>query len=452
MIILPITKSVARRIVGSLSRNPTSAVAPPDPTTVNFTAAQFSPGFCGSISTTKNAARIYGRASLTLWAGFITGTDAVLQADSDWGANAGLIQVAINGSAFADAANNFTSYTLFSGLAHAKRFVEIRYGSDYGDAAFIPSSGNVLAVTGTPPSIAPITNWAPTINAVQVDNDASYAPKLQAQKGIVYGSNVGSAKIRGAFNNLVVAVNGLRKIAVSKDGAAPIFYTAADESGNPLRAIRVPCDGSTSTYNVWDDGNFRTGGGHFAVAGDSTLLAVDAPHMDQYGDSITYGAGPGATSVDTETMSVAADLGYVGSTNGISGYTIGQCDAQLDVWLPLKTITSADVAILAIGGNNLPDIDAAELIAYRSCIDKQLAAGYGKVICRGILPRPDGSNTWAVANAALKSVVTAMADDRVVWLETSTWIGYDTTDETHPTSAGYVTLRGYATPAVAALL
>lgn len=428
-------------------------VPPPDPTTVNFTAEQFAPGFSGSTSATKNVARLYGRASLTLWSGWITGTEAKLQADSDWGANPGVVQVALDGGAFSDAANSVTTYTLFTGLSHATRFVEIRYGSDYGDAPFIPASGNVLEVTGQPPAVIPAANRATAVSFAAVPNTTDYLPAIQAQKSIVYGSNVGSARLRGAFNKLVVTVNGLRKIAVSKNGAAPVFYTAASESGNPIRAILVPCDGSLATYNVWDDGNFRTDGGHFAAAGDAVLQSLDTVRRyDQYGDSITYGAGPGATSVDVEVMRVAAALGGLGSTNGVSGYTIGQCDAQLDTWLPLKTVTEDDVAILAVGANNLPGIDAGELISYDSCIDKLLVKGYGKVLCRAILPSPDGANTWVVANAALQSVVTALSNPDVIWVDTNTWLGYDTTDNVHPTAAGYVTLAGYALPAYTSAL
>lgn len=454
----PIARLVARSVSGAERRS--TALALPNPSTVNFTAAQVSPGFTGSVSTTKNAARIYGRASLTLWCGFITGTEAKLQADSEYGANAGLIQVAIDGGDFADAPNASTTYTLFTGLPHATRFVEVRYASAYADAPFVPSSGNILAVTGQPPSIAPLANWIQAgtdaatglFSGGVIANTATYSPAIQAQKGIVYGSNVGSAKLKGAFSKLVVTVNGLRKIAVSKNGAAPTFYAVADESNNPIRAIVVPCDGSTSTYYVWDDGNFRTDGGHFSVAGDSTLLDIGTRRrMDQFGDSITYGAGPGATSVDTETMRVAASMGFVGSTNGISGHTIAACKTLLDTVLPTKTVTSSDVAILAIGGNNAPGIDATEQTDYGLCIDKLLAKGYGKVICRGILPRPDGSNSWTTDNAALQSVVTAKANPNVLWVNPSTWIGYDTTDQTHPTAAGYVTLAGFAAPAYTAL-
>lgn len=434
----------------------------PDPTTVNFTSAQVSPGFTGSVSTTKNAARVYARGALTLWAGYISGTEAKMTAPSDFGDNAGSVEVAIDGGAFANAANSASVYTLFTGLTHAKRFVEVRWVAAMANAPYIASSGNVLEVTGQPPTLqtlaGKVQNGADSATGIfsgaLVPNATDYTPLLEAPSGTTYGSNVGSVKLKGAFTKLVVTVAGPRKIGVSKNGAAPSFYSATDEADSPPRAIVVPCDGSTSTYYVWDSGNARNTGGHFAVAGDSTLLDVGVRRrFHQFGDSITAGSGPGATAVDTETMRVAAALGFVGTTIGISGQTIGGCKAMLDSTLPLLTIDSDDVAILAIGGNSAAGgIDATEEADYGICLDKLLAKPYVKVLCRGILPRADAQALIDAANATLKSVMDAKADARLVWIDTHTWTGYDTQDNTHPTVTGYATLAGYAQPAYSAAL
>lgn len=434
----------------------------PDPTTVNFTSAQFSPGFSGSLSTTKNAARIYGRGALTLWSGYITGTEAKLTAPSDFGDNDGSLQVAVNGAAFANAPRTGSVYTLFTGLPHAIRFVEVRWVIQMADAPYIASSGNVLAVTGQPPALNPATNWVQNgsnsatgfFSGGLIPNLANYTPPLQAPAGTTYGSNVGSVKLRGAFTRLVVAVNGLRKIGVSKNGGAPTVYSVADENDSPPRAIVVPCDGSTATYNVWDGGNILNSGGHFAVSGNSTLLNVGTMRRFHiFGDSIVAGAGPGATGVDSETMAVAAALGGVGTTIGVNGQTIAGCKTMLDNSLPLLSVDPDDVAILSIGGNSAAGgIDETKKADYLSCINKLKAKGYGKILCRGILPTPDGSDTRAIYNVELQSVVTTLADPDVIWIDTSTWIGYDTQDNTHPTVAGYRTLAGYAQPAYSAAL
>lgn len=394
-----------------------------------------------------------------MWAGYITGTEAKLTSPSDFGDNAGSMQVAINGGAFSSAANTASVYTLFTGQPHATRFVEVRWVVQMGDAPYIASSGNVISVTGQPPSLNPMANWIQAgvssstgaYMAATVANTAGYTPPLQAQSGVTYGSNVGSVKLRGAFTKLVATAH---RIGVSKNGGAPVYYSATPEADGVPRAIAVPCDGSVSTYNVWDDGNSNSLGGHFAVSGDSTLLDFGTVKgMHQYGDSITYGSGPGATSVNVETMPVAASLGFIGTTNGISGLTIAGEKTLLDTVLPLRTVTANDVAILAIGGNSATDgIDATDQADYGLCIDKLLAKGYGKILCRGILPIASAQGTIDAANAALKSVMDGKANAKLVWINPVTWTGYETQDGTHPTINGYATLAGYAAPAYAAAL
>jgi len=434
----------------------------PEPTTVNFSSAQFSPGFSGSINTTKNAARIYAHGSTTLWSGFISGTEAKLTAPSDFGDNDGALQVAIDGADFSNAPRVGSVYTLFTGLAHATRFVEVRWVIQMADAPYIAASGNVLEVTGQPPTLetmnSQVTNGSNSAtgfySGALIPNASGYVPPLQAPAGTTYGSNVGSIKMKGAFSKLVVTVGGPRKVGVSKNGGVPSFYSVADETDGPVRAIVVPCDGSTATYNVWDGGNARNSGGHFVVAGGATLLDVGVRRrIHQFGDSITAGAGPGATGVNSEIMSVAAVFGFVGTTIGVNGQTIAGCKTMMDNSLPLLTVASTDVAILAIGGNSASGgIDATKKADYLACINKLKAKGYGKILCRGILPTPDGSDTRAIYNVELQSVVTTLADPNVIWIDTSTWIGYDTQDNTHPTAEGYRTLAGYAQPAYSAAL
>jgi lysophospholipase L1-like esterase len=190
------------------------------------------------------------------------------------------------------------------------------------------------------------------------------------------------------------------------------------------------------------------------VAADSTLLDIGIlRQMHQFGDSITFGSGPGATSVNTELMHVAAQLGFIGSTHGISGLTIVGCSALLDNVLPLHTITSDDVAVLAIGGNSMADgFDQTDLDAYAACIAKLKAKGYGKILCRAVLAAPDGSSPRQIENAPLKAIVDGLNDPDVIWIPTHTWTGYQSQDNTHPTDNGYVTIDGFALPAYASAL
>jgi lysophospholipase L1-like esterase len=429
---------------------------PSTPTTVNYTATQILGGFTGPIDTIQNAARVYCRTEITLWSGWIYGTEAKLTMTSDYGDYDGAVQVAVDGGAFGSAARTGQVHTLFTGLPQAGHFVEFRVAPGLGDAAYIPATGNILSVTGIPPSLLLLTNKIQVggdsatglYSGSMVANTANFTPLLQAPSGQTYGSNIGSVKIKGAFTKLVVTLNGARKIGVCQNGGPPTFYSIAEESNNPSRAIVIPCDGSTSTYNIWDSGNSVNSGGVFAVAGDSTFLDIGTRRrIEQYGDSVTYGSGPGATPVDSELMSVAAKLGFVGSTNGISGQTVGGGKAMIDSCLAGRVVGPNDVAILSLGGNSAESgIDSTEQADYGACIDKLLAKGYGKVLCRGIFPIADtNTNNIAIAaNATLKSVMDAKANPKLIWIDTSTWTGYETIDGVHPTAAGYVTLAGYA--------
>jgi lysophospholipase L1-like esterase len=439
-------------------------IADVSPTTVSYTASQFVSGFTGPLNTTKDAQRVYFRGQLTLWSGYISGTEAKWTMTSEYGDYDGGVQVAVDGGAFINAPRSGQVYTLFTGVPHAAHFVEIRIAQGLGDVAYMASSGNVLTVTGQPPALLTFTNKIQVgadsalglYSGSMMANSVGFTPPLEAVKGNQYGSNIGSVKIKGAFNKLVVTLNGDRKIAVSKNGAAPTFYTATGETDHPSRAMVIPLDGSLSTYNVWDDGNYYNTGGVFAVATDSAFLDIGTRRrLDQYGDSVTFGSGPGATSVDTETMRVAAAMGFVGSTNGISGQTITGGKAMLDLVLAGRNVGINDVAILALGGNSAADgIDTTEQNDYNIMIDKLLTKGYGKVFCRGILPLAnEGANALIItANNVLKGLVQARNDPRVVWVETSTWTGYEALDGVHPTAAGYVTIGNYALPAYQSLL
>jgi lysophospholipase L1-like esterase len=110
------------------------------------------------------------------------------------------------------------------------------------------------------------------------------------------------------------------------------------------------------------------------------------------------------------------------------------------------------VAILGIGGNSAAGgIDPAEQAEYASCIDKLIAKGYGKVLCRGILPNVAAQPLVDAANITLKSVMDGKADAKLVWIDPTTW-AFSTDDGTHPNAAGYATLAGYAVPAYSAAL
>lgn len=422
----------------------------PAPTTVQYTAAQVAAGMLGAIDTARNAARIYGSGGNTGWVGIITGTEAKLTATSEWGNSATLIEVSVDGGAFAIAPNTGSVWTLFTGLPHGPHLVVWRFGLGFSDKPYIASSGNVLQVTGRPPSIYAAVDAVKhgIATSVAVLDAELSAPTGTYISSTVYGtssnSNVASARVRGAIDKLYIGGN-FDYVYVSKDGAAPSRYSVAAEANTPFRGrVLTGLGGGLATYNVWAKCNFS--GGRMHVGADVPFVDIGSKRrLDQFGDSITFGAGctsPG----EVETMRVAAALGFTGSTCGISGYTIAQLDTLLTTVLPRRTITSNDVAVIAIGRNNVGGaFDAAETSGYQSIISKLLAAGYGTVLCRGILPAGDHGVTWPAENGSIQSIVAGLANPNVKFVDTSSYPTYTTAsnDNTHPDDAGYTTLAPY---------
>lgn len=425
----------------------------PAPTTVNYTAGQVAVGLVGSISTTKNAARIYGRGARTAWVGIITGTEAKLTATSEWGANDALIQVSVDGGAFSNATHVGSLYTLFTGLAHGPHLVIWRFGDAFGDVAYLAASGNILQVTGQPPSVSFATEWVQPGNATATSlwdaetgaNTAQYTPPLIS--GSSSNSDVPSVRIRGAINELYIAANS-RYIYVSKNGAAPTRYDLGVVSNTPITGkILTGLGGDLASYNIWTGTiTVLSGAGHLGVSSPQALVDIGTKRrIDQFGDSITYGQGSTSPG-DVEMMRVAAAIGFTGSTCGVSGYSIAQLDTLLTTVMPRRTVTSSDVAVIAIGRNHVGGaFDAAEISGYQSIISKLLTAGYGTVLCRGILPSGNLSTTWPDENGSIQSIVTGLANPNVKFVDTSGYPAYDTqsNDNTHPTDAGYTTLAPY---------
>ena len=431
----------------------------PLPTELDLTGTQFARGLVGSTNTSKNAARTYFRGGLTAWAGMITGTEATLTAFTEYTtAGTALVEVSIDGGAFTVLDAPAGVCELFKDLPQANRLVVIRFGAVHGDVSYIVNADVTLNVKGADgAAVMPYENWVSQTSdnwiGVALDNVAGYSPKLLATGGTVYTSNTCSVALRGPFKELLIVANGPGNFAYSKNGGAPVYLTWPDEDQNPVGGLRIPLDGSLATYHVWNGGMFHNTGGHFAVTGDVPNQLAKLNKIDQYGDSVTAGAGPGANAVHTEIMRVAANLGMLGSAVGISGLTIEGELEVIDRIVPLKVIGPNDVAILAIGGNNANEgFDQTEQDNYGLCIDKLLAAGYGKVLCRGILPLVGSESMINGLNDILHGVMDAKANPKLIFIDPRTWGTYDTQDGVHPTMAGYDTIASKAEPAYRAAL
>jgi hypothetical protein len=427
-----------------------AAEPPPEPSTIQVSAANVALNLGGAVSYTKDAERVYTSFS-TVWAGHIVGTEAKMTASSDFGSNDDLLEVSVDGGAFGNVPRSGNVFTLFTGLANSSHYVLFRWSGSYGSFGYMPSSGNVMEVTGVNPSVSRV-HW------YQVDDENSltmrdatlntsmtdYVPEsLVQQSNSTDGLSVPCLVVRGAFSELTIFGNGGTEYAISVDGAAPTFY-AVGTPGSPYVKHITGLSG-THTYYIWGDGtNAADSPRPWAVGTDvaAVSLLTTSRHLDQYGDSITVGTGA-TCAARVDTMRVAAHFGMCGSTCGVAGETVAELASRLDVVLPKRPISATDVAIFAAGRNG----DLSTSTAFNSCISK-LRARYNTVIVRGLLPVdgvPDPHN------ANLSAYVTALADANVHYVDTDSWV-IDLPDDTHPSDLGYTQLTAYEIAAYAAFI
>jgi lysophospholipase L1-like esterase len=318
------------------------------------------------------------------------------------------------------------------------------------------TGGNILNITGSSPyidlpssyAVSANTNSINTAIGAGVTNTANHTPALSMYNA-VSASNLPMLVLRGNFQRLNVSNVGATDLAgtygiwVSVDGAAPTKYNAIASVGN-ANAISITATAGTHTYYVWSTWS----GAVFSAAGDSTATAMTGlPQLHQFGDSITSGITNDRGNIDT--FRIGASIGYPALTLGVSGYTIEQLDTALSGWLTATPVTSSDVAVLAIGRNNVGgSFSAPVTTAYNSILNKLIAEGYGKILVRGILPTGNLSSTFPLENASIQSCIATVNNPKLIFVDTSTCPAYATEsgDNTHPTSAGYVTIADYLLP------
>lgn len=448
-----------------------------------------------------------------MWVGVINASSAWVVAATTNGANDGLIRVSIDGGApysaprvggrltapFVDPTHFFNSpqpasrYELFSGeqrerlvcitfdpATYSISFFLSGYGplqyrgyQDYIDNVPVPFGveSPAMCIAGFSPStwspvawVQPADSGALSVSSAYVvafDSNPGYAPpKLPAAVYGVTGTNVPSVRFRTLSARHMIIVATSDYVYVSTDGAPAVRYwhTGVWDA----RAITVHLDGLAHTYNVWQ-GNTKGNGAVFSVGVDAPMVDVgDKIQMHQFGDSITACAGSESAG-DAETMTVAAVLGCVGSTFGISGETVPQLNARLDALLAGITVNAGDIAIIAEGRNNaVGSWDSTLMGHYDSIIGKLLAKGYRRVLCRGIIGSAAPTTYFPLENASIQSVVTARADARVRFVDTSAWqvtsfgsnggVGIQLADNVHPTAAGYKTMVPLAVAAYSPLI
>lgn len=460
----------------------------PPPKATNFSYAQVSSLIGGPVRVASGNQIRFGRSGFTSWTGRITGEEAYFIANSGWGAT-NLLWVSIDGAAEVNISPvTGTRFRLFQG-AYGTRVVTIRISDSQEGEAYVLTTGAVLEVWGRgsvrPATVAldnltsvgagPSGTWTGAFTTPAAINSGAFTnfpqtpiPIAQGITTAIGSSCVPAIRFRTTATRLTF-VHRSRFTYVSIDGAAPTIYTTTPNLAQTLRSSVIvgpsQTPRATESVNNGLDGNAHDiavwiGAHGTNFYGSPLHVYSNAPYLsqstvrrwDQFGDSITAGYGISAPS-NVEIFRVASALGGVGAAHGITGETVGGLNSRLTTLLASYKpfVANTDVAVLAIGRNDVGMWNSTTTSNYQSCITQLLAKGYGRVIPRALIRT--NSEYWPTENALLIAAANALGDSRVRPCDTVSWTGVSTTDNVHPNDAGYDTLATHATrdyPALAA--
>lgn len=422
------------------------------PSTITKTYSDISSGLVGTIDLVRTAGRAYLLADqvtpLVLW---IKGTDA-----SAWmyhtggnGTGAGLLTVSVDDGATVTPAGVSNKFPLFSGLSDTLHKVVICVGAAYGSNAYYLTSGTLIEATGVSPYVS---NAAYQLQRGTSGSGALWSSMTMAapancipttaicQYSVTTVSNVPSVKFRSSSAYIDVTTQGFW-FAVSIDGAAPTYYaTGYTETARKTATRRIVTSG-THDYYVWTNNKSLSNATQWtlAIGLDAAPTSVTGKRLHQYGDSITNGVSATSTA-HTDVMRVAANFGHTGSSYGIAGQTTAQLVTNVVGQAAAAGGNVAqDIAILAIGRNDgsFSGTDFDSIVA-------TLLTYYAKVLVRGVL---ETGTSFTAFNASMSAWVTGKSDARIVYIDPEAWTGIATSDGTHLTDAGYVTLAAYCVTA-----
>ena len=425
------------------------------PSTITKTYTDVSGGLVGTIDLVRTAGRAYLLADqvtpLVLW---IKGTDASawMYHTGGFGSAAGLLTVSVDDGATVTPTGVSNKFPLFAGLSDTLHKVVICVGAAYGANAYYLTSGNLIEATGVSPYVSNAayqlqrgTSGSGALwSSLVMNAPANCVPTTAiCQYSVTTLSSVPSVKFRSSSAYIDVTTQGFW-FAVSIDGAAPTYYaTGYTETARKSATRRIVTSG-THDYYVWANNKSLSDATQWtlAIGLDGAPTSVTGKKIHQYGDSITNGVSATSTA-HTDVMRVAANFGHTGSSYGIAGQTSAQLATNVVGQAAVAGgAVGTDIAVLAIGRN-----DSSFSGADFDSIVATLLTYYSKVLVRGVL---ETGTSFTAFNASMSAWVTGKADSRIVYIDPEAWTGIATSDGTHPTDAGYVTLSNYCITAYAA--
>ncbi|MBS0480680.1 MAG: hypothetical protein JSR96_00715 [Proteobacteria bacterium] len=430
----------------------TVAVAP---ATVQFGYASVAGGWTLLTDAAIAAGKTYTTVSAdqgqaAAWVGVIRGTDARVRMSADFSTNlSDLLRVSVDGGPFASpgAPDANGEYALFAGLADGPHFVafmpKLIGGTGANLYAFMPSTGNVLRVTGSSPDVSVAGEWTQIGDAnakttkpmglIPTGSDGRHGASRTPLNRAAWNTGSFTGTQRTGTQNLIALATASPELWVVSqyryvhlwDGTVLSQFdstTAMGIGADMVRVHRITGLSGQKTYHVFGGANATTPvGAWFSVgvpAGQS-FASLPLPQAHLFGDSITQGVDPTAASDDrnsgfVDLFRAFARRGYAVGNFGSGGWTAGNLDTNLAGMLAVLNVSASDVAHVAIGQNATPT--AAEITSIAS---KLIAKGYGKVIFRGVLPVITGSHP--AKNTVISGALNAMADPRIRYIDPNSW-------------------------------
>jgi lysophospholipase L1-like esterase len=422
--------------------------------TTTYSYSQILTGFSGYFDITSNPLlRCMQKNSVLMLA--ITGTDASIKCDG--GATEPFV-ITVDGSAPVVGTVTAGSMPLFAGLADTRHIISLVPNNGYTPTSnwFTIAETQILSVTGAAPAMTPIpmdfATWttfpglSTTFTMAAYGGNVTPTTELQASDDdfsvgvITFYASCDSIYVFSGNGNLRYSIDG---------GAIQTVVVSAATTERHLVTLATGLNTALHRYTIWQD----TDGSSSKPQAVACMLAgakanISSPgsvkKIFQYGDSITEGQGGTAGGVDI--FQVGLDVNCAPAKWGVGGLTISGLTANIPGYFLRSKIP--DFALLAIGRNDIgsPTIQAD----YTACIQALLNAGCTKIVCRGVLR--EGAQVWGPANADIQAAVASFSSSNIVFMDTSTWAGIVTSDGVHPTNAGYVTIAGYETPVLQAII
>lgn len=463
--------------------------------TKTFTATDIAAGFFGFFDTVTTAGvKLFfhnasvGASQESTWAGWVRGHTLSIRWRAP-GSSPNAMLITVDGAPvltpnFPSPTSDSTQ-TIFKGKTDIPHYLEIRCNTGgYSGTSGPFTSGTVFTVTGSNPSISYGTwgtawmltdasfpgiissaaiarsgapagvNVTPANNEITNTNDGGTPANYMRGEGLKIKAQCSEIWLFTGASYCVYSIDGAASVKVYLDDG--VLSTHQNATSRSWKRIVVGLDNSTThdyyifpSLAVGQSSQMSTLYVMLDSAGTFSAVAT-TKRVAEFGDSITenLSAATGQAIGTHYIYGTAANLGALGVTRGKGGITVSTLDTDMSSILTAMGFVP-DIAVMAIGRNDGATASAAFKASFTSCLNKILANGTNKIICRGVSlgglvagspPARDQDISDAVA-AIQASLVGAQA---VSYVPTTAWTQPATFDGTHPTEAGYVTMRGNA--------